>query len=297
MVDISRATTGVNLPPAVSGEIWGATQEASAVMRLARQVRLPGSGVSIPVVTGDAAANWVAETDEKPVSRSTLDNRTMTPYKLAVIEPFSNEFRRDLPGLYAELARRLPGALAKRFDQTVFDASVAAPGSNFDKLSGATAVGIAGNTWAGLVAAVNAVSTGGGDVNGWALSPQGRGVLFGETDSQGRPLFLNGVASGDVPQLLGAPVEISKGVYAADADAAGAGTDAQYGYVGDWTSALYGTVEGVQVSISDQATINDGGTQLNLWQRNMFAIRAEIEIGFRVRDLAHFAKLTSATQA
>ena len=51
------------------------------------------------------------------------------------------------------------------------------------------------------------------------------------------------------------------------------------------------------MSVSDQATINDGGTQLNLWQRNMFAIRAEIEVGFRVRDLAHFVKLTDATQA
>ena len=82
-----------------------------------------------------------------------------------------------------------------------------------------------------------------------------------------------------------------------DADGAGAGTDAQYGYAGDWNQAVYGTVEGVQISVSDQATINDGGTQLNLWQRNMFAVRAEIEVGFRVRDISYFAKLTSATQA
>jgi HK97 family phage major capsid protein len=297
MVDISRATSGVNLPPAVSGEIWSTAQEQSAVMRLARQVSLPGSGVSIPVITGDAAADWVAETTEKPVSRATLGQKQMTPYKLAVIEPFSNEFRRDLAGLYAELVRRLPNALARRFDQTVLDASVTAPGSNFDKLSGASAVGIAGNTWAGLVAANNSVATGGGVLSGWALSPQGQGVLLGATDNSGRPLYVNGVSDGSVPRLLGAPVAVAKAVYAADADAAGAGTDAQYGYAGDWSSALYGTVEGVQVSISDQATINDGGTQLNLWQRNMFAVRAEIEIGFVVRDLAHFVKLTSATQA
>lgn len=298
MVDISRATTGVNLPAAVSGEIWGAAQEQSAVMRLARQITLPGSGVSIPIVTGDATADWVAETAEKPVSRSTLDNKTITPYKLAVIEPFSNEFRRDLAALYGELVRRLPGALAVKFDATVFDASVTAPGSNFDKLSGATAVGIAGNTWAGLVAADQSVATGGGVLNGWALSPQARGVLLGETDSTGRPLFITSMQNdGGVPNLLGAPVYTSRGVYAADADAAGAGTVAQYGYAGDWTSAVYGTVEGIQVSISDQATINDGGTQLNLWQRNMFAVRAEVEIGFRVRDLDHFVKLTAATQA
>jgi hypothetical protein len=86
-------------------------------------------------------------------------------------------------------------------------------------------------------------------------------------------------------------------VYAADADGAGAGTAARLGFAGDWTSAHYGVVEDIQLSISDQATINDGGTQLNLWQRNMFAVRVEFEVGFRVRDIAHFAQLTNATQA
>src|SRR5690606_15745341 len=140
MVDISRATTGVYLPPAVSGEIWGETQDASAVMQLARRITLPGGGGSIPIITGDAEAGWVGETEEKPVSRATLANKQITAYKLAVIEPFSNEFRRDLPGLYAELVRRLPAALGKKFDQTVLG-TTAAPGSNFDKLTAATSVG------------------------------------------------------------------------------------------------------------------------------------------------------------
>ena len=40
-IDINRTTT-IALPGAVSGEIWQKTQEASAVMALARQVQLPG---------------------------------------------------------------------------------------------------------------------------------------------------------------------------------------------------------------------------------------------------------------
>jgi hypothetical protein len=58
---------------------------------------------------------------------------------------------------------------------------------------------------------------------------------------------------------------------------------------------VYGTVEGVQISISDQATLNDGGTAINLWQRNMFAVRAEVEIGFRVRDVNHFVSINDGT--
>jgi HK97 family phage major capsid protein len=288
-IDINRTTNGVYLPPAVSTEIWQTTQEESAVMRLARAVALPGSGVTIPVITGDAEADWVAETDEKPVDRPTVGRKDMTPYKLAVIVPFSNEFRRDLPALYSALAARIPSALGRKFDATVFGTS--APGSNFDTLGGASAVGIGGDTYKGLVAADQAVAAGGGDLSGWALSPQARGLLLGATDTTNRPLFIdNANTQGDVASLLGRPVYTTKGVYAS-------GTPARLGFAGDWSSALYGTVEGVSVAISDQATIQDGATALNLWQRNMFAVRAEVEIGFVVRDLAHFVRLTSTVQS
>src|SRR5690606_2650871 len=87
-------------------------------------------------------AEWVAETDEKPVSNATVSSKSLTPYKMAVIEPFSDEFRRDLPGLYAELARRLPKALGTLFDQTILGST--APGSGFDVLGGASSVAVDG---------------------------------------------------------------------------------------------------------------------------------------------------------
>jgi HK97 family phage major capsid protein len=298
MVDISRATTGITLTPEQSQEIWSAADSASAVMQLAQRVDLPGSGVSVDIITGEPEAEWVAETDEKPISRPTLGSKLMTPYTAAVIVPFSNQFRRDKARLYAEIVRKLPQALARKFDATVFGAAAGAPGSNFDTLGGATQVGISGDTYAGLVAADQAIATGGGLLNGWALSPQARGLLLGATDADGRPLFINNVQTdGAVPALLGAPVYQSRGVYSADLDGAGVGTAARLGFAGDWTSAHYGIVENIEISIATEATLNDGGTPLNLWQRNMFAVRAEFEVGFRVRDIAHFAQLTDATQA
>jgi hypothetical protein len=85
-----------------------------------------------------------------------------------------------------------------------------------------------------------------------------------------------------------------------DADGSGAGTtevDTLYGIVGQWDKALWGTVEGVKVSFSDQATLTDGGGTINLWQQNMFAVRAEIEIGFLVADPKAFVFLTDAPAA
>src|SRR5690606_3581285 len=99
------------------------------------RITLPGSGVTVHSITGEPVAAWTGETAAKPVSRHTLASKTITPYKLAVIEPFSMEFRRDLPGLYAELARRLPAALAKKFDETVLsDGTGYSALANFDFL-------------------------------------------------------------------------------------------------------------------------------------------------------------------
>ena len=283
MAGVPTNRTNITLPPEVAAEILAKTQEASAVMSLARQIQLPGRGVSIPVITSDPEAAWVGETAEKPVSNPGLETKVMEAYKLAVIVPFSNEFRRDAAALYDELVRRLPLALAQKFDATVVGA-VAAPGSNFDTFASATAQNItAPNTYSSLVAADTDIATHGGIMNGIALAPQGKGVLLGAVDGNERPLFINNVSEGAVPMVLGAKTQLSKGMYN--------GTNHTVGVAGDWSQALYGTVEGVTIDYSSDATLVSGDTTINLFQQNMFAVRAEIEIGFRA-DVNCFNRLT-----
>lgn len=282
--DINRTTT-ITLPGEVSSEILQKTQESSAVMALARSIKLPGLGTTIPIITGDPEAAWVGETEKKPVKRGTLATKVMQPYTLAVIVPFSNQFRRDVPALYDELVKRLPLALAQKFDATVFG-GVTVPGSNFDTLKSCTAQEIGTNAYQGLVAADADISDHNGILNGWVLSPKGKAALLNAVDTTGRPLFLNNVAEGAVPMILGAKTLQSKGAYVS-------GTPDVVGFAGDWTQAVYGTVEGVQIAIADQATLDDGGTPINLFQQNMFAVRAEIEVGFRC-DTTVFNKLTKA---
>jgi len=295
-IDLNRSSAGVSalLPKEISNEIWSNAVSDSLIMRTARRISLPGSGVTIPLITGDATANWVNETDEKPVSDVTLSSKSITPYKLAVIETFSNEFRRDLPGLYAELARRLPTALGRKFDATIFNGT--APGSNFDVLSGSTAVALdATDTIGDLATALTTVGAAGGDVSHWLIAPQAEGTIMTAKDGVGNYAFLRDARTdtGAIGSIFGRDVLKSTSVYNNPAT----GPDV-VGFAGDFAnSAIWGSVEGIKVSISDQATVNKGGTQLNLWQRNMFAVLAEIEVGFVVRNGAHFVKLTGATSA
>lgn len=220
----------------------------------------------------------------------------MQAHKLAVIVPFSDEFRRDAAALYDALIARLPGVLAKKFDNTVFFGPASGSLANFDNFSGVTGYALDAATktaYDGLVAADVAVSTAGGTVNGFAFSPQGRGVLLAATDGDGRPLFVPSVADGAVNRILGAPVHFGSAAYKAGSAAAGsdAGVPDIVGFAGDWTHAMYGVVEGVKIDYSADATLISGSDTINLFQQNMFAVRAEIEIGF-VAETAYFAALT-----
>ena len=286
--DIYRGTSGITLPKELSNEIWANAVQESAIMRLAQRIDLPGSGITIPVITADPSADWVAESAEKPVSNSTFSSKNMTPYKLSVIETFSMEFRRDLPALYRELVRRLPAAIGKKFDATVFNGT--APGTGFDVLTSVTAQNIAATSspattvYGNLVSALTTLGAAGYELNGWALAVQGEAVLLNAVDGNGLPIF-NTVRDANVPTILGAREVRAQQAYKT-------GTPAVVGFAGDWSKARYGIVDGINVRISDQATVNDGTAQVNLWQRNMFAVMVECELSF-VADTAAFLRLTA----
>ena len=244
---IATNRTNIDLPVSVSNEIMQKTQESSAIMSLARQIALPGNGTAINVITSDPEASWVGETASKPVANPGVTTKVMRAYKLAVIVPFSNEFKRDVAALYDALIQRLPGALAAKFDATVFG-NGDKPGSDFDNFASCTAQSLASDVYGGLVAADTDIALHGGVLNGYAISPQMKGILLAATDKNDRPLFINNVSEGAVPVILGARTKVTKGAFIS-------GSPSVVGIAGDWTQAMYGTVEGVKIDCSQDATL------------------------------------------
>lgn len=287
MSGVQTNRTNITLPVDVSNEILQKMQEDSAIMRLAKQIALPGRGTSVNIITSDPEASWVGETASKPVSNPTVTTKVMRAYKLAVIVPFSNEFRRDASALYNALVNRLPKVLAEKFDATVFGKGDK-PGDDFDNFASCTAQSLASDVYGGLVSADTDIALHGGILNGYAISPQLRGILLSTKDEQGRPLFINSVAEGAVPMILGSKTYLTKSAFVQ-------GDPNTVGIAGDWSQAMYGTVEGVKIDISEDATLDlGGGSTINLFQQNMFAVRAEIEVGFRA-NTDMFNKLTAST--
>jgi len=293
MVNIERGSTGSALPPSLSQEILAKTIENSVIMRMGRQVAVPGAGLTIPVITGEPTPAWTAETARKPVSTHTLTRKNLVPKTLAVIEPFSNQFRRDLPGLYAELVRRLPLAIAKKFDSDV----IFSDRTNVDSLwSNGVAVGNNANrsvldstgTYQDVIDGVANVVNAGYDPNGIAFSPSGE-LLLASAATSG-PLQFGQGRTGSL--VSGSITSRNIAVSGLDADGSGAGstTFTVNGIVGDWSQLLWGYVESIDIKISDQAVlyVDGGANDIHLFQQNMFAVRAEVEIGAVVGDVKAF---------
>ncbi|ODR22123.1 hypothetical protein BHQ19_19800 [Mycolicibacterium porcinum] len=288
-IDNNRSTQGVVLPGDVSQDIWQNIQRESVIQKLGVRTVVPGVGTTIPIIEGTPEAEWVQETDEKPVRRSLLSSKAFKPYTLAVIEPFSNQFVRDLPALFDAMRTRLPKALARKFDRTALG-FVASPGVGFDTLNDLATVDISTNPYDGLLSALRTVvgsdEDESADITAWALTPLGEVALLGERDNDGHPLLTSGAAEGgSIGQLLGRPVYKTSHV--------GNSATHAVGVAGDWSSVVWGYSQAITVSISEEATlVDEDGKVINLWQRNMIGVRAECEIGFVARDHGRFVRLT-----
>lgn len=292
IIDISRSTTGVNLTPQQSTEIWQSAEKQSAVMQLANTVQLPGTGVAYDTLGDAAAAAWVGETAAKPVINATFGNRVMKPFKLARIITVSMEFARDKAALWAAIQAQASQSISRAVDETVLSGAVAAPSAeNFDVLYDANAVSLGKSAYADMVKAYAAISEHGGELSGWAMSPQGISKLVAATDANGRPLVTPDVTATTIGNVLGAPV--TKSPWGHKAAAEDASTPELLGVAGDWSQALFGTVQGIQLAASDTASVTINGELTSAWEHNLLAFRVEAEIGFIVKDKAKFVAVTA----
>lgn len=288
-IDINRGTTGINMPAEVSNEIWSKTQEASAIMRLATPMELPGNGIEVDMITGDPEASWVGETEEISISKGTASSKKMKGYKMGVIVPFSNEFARDKARLFDEMVARVPAVLANKFDGTCFG-KYAKPGDLFDNFSDVTGVDVKKDPWAGFVAADAAIAENNAILNGYGMSPKLKSLLLTAKDGNGRPLFINSISENGVPVILGNPTFQSREFYIPGKKS---GSKPEVlGIAGDWTSARYGIVQGLTASVATESTLTISGQPVNLWQRDMFAIKFTFEVGFRFKYAEDFVLLT-----
>ncbi|QUH01456.1 phage major capsid protein [Saccharopolyspora erythraea] len=279
------------LKPAEIDAIFEQTRRKSVVQQLARQVTMGQHGTNIPVWTGKPTAGFVDEGAVKPTSEVSATVKKMVPHKIAVIVPVSAELVRANPlGVIQHAQADMVEALAVAFDNAVLH-GVNSPYAN--DLSDVTQTAEMDTNGAGAYASFNGILrtlvTNGKKLTGFALDSVVEPDLNIAVDGTGKSIFVESATDvNDVVRqgrLLGRPTFLSDNLKNA------AGTIV--GFAGDWSQIIWGQVAAIQVDVTDQATIelSGAGGTLNLWQRNMLALRAEVEYGVLINDLNSFVKI------
>lgn len=269
---VTSGFTGL-IQPQIATDIFADAARQSAIMRLAQQTPLGGSGQAIPIVTGKPAAGWVAEGGVKPLTSASLGVVNMVPKKLAAIVPMSMELYRANPaGFEAKLSELLAGAFAEAFDAAAFHGT----NTPFDAYLAETAntqqLGTAASYYLDLVAALGDLD---GKLNGWAFDTAAEATLLAGVDANERPLISPSAAETIYGTLLNRPVTLAEGV--------GSATIAGFG--GDWSKAAWGVVGGIEYKISEEASVADAsGNMVSAFQNNLVLVRAEAEYGFVIED-------------
>lgn len=287
--------------------IFQRAARTSVIQRLARQVPLSWRGESIPVF-GNFTAGWVGEAGQKPSVALPVTVKQMTPAKLAVMIPVSQEVVRANPANFMSYVRREVGTafgtafdLAAMYDQGGDGTAGAGPFATFlaqtTKSVELDTTGADDNIRPSLVAALKLLVDDGKHANGWALDSRVEPLLLGSTDANQRPIWTE-MELRDVPEaelmgavrrgvLLNRPSWMGDGVYS------GAATD-MVGFLGDWNEAAWGVVSGISYSVSAEASVTINGALVSAFENNLFILRAEAEYGWLVNDVAAFVELTDA---
>ena len=285
------------IKPELAGPIFDEAAKGSAAMSLIRKVPLGASGQAFPIVTSKPTANWTAEGAQKHTTEAGLGLVKMDPKKLTAIAVASQEVIRANPGGYSEtLAGLLADAFARAFDLAVFhnkggDGNGTSP---FETTLAATTKSVTlgaaagANTYDDLVKAMslNLQGTPKKQVTGFAFDTGFEIDLLSAKDTAGRPLFAEAAYTGAVPALRSGSV-LGRTTYMHE----NVGLDKTVGFAGDWTKAAWGTVGGITMDVSTEATVTIGGQLVSLYENNLVAIRAEAEYGFALADKDAFVKI------
>lgn len=292
---LSTARTG-SVPTEQGTLILKDTVTDSMVMGLAKYEEMTKPKKEFTYLASGVGAYWVNETEKIQTSKPTWAKAEMEAKKLAVIIPASKEFLNyTVSGFFDAMKPEIAEAFAIAFDlAAIFGVNTPfAAGHNIWSDINASGNKLELNsTGKGLYQELNSilgmVEDEDGEPNGFITIKSNKQLLRGVVDQQGRPMFTD-ANSGTPSMLLGHPVGYAKKKAAWDR------TKAEI-ITGDWDMARYGILQDIEYSISEDATLTtitgEDGEPVNLFERDMFALKATMHVAFMRLKEGNFAAIT-----
>ncbi|WP_420022443.1 phage major capsid protein [Bacillus velezensis] len=271
----------------------------SAVTKLAKYEEMTKPEKEFTYLASGPGAYWVGEGDRIQTSKAQWLTAKMTSKKLGVIIPVSKEFLRySVTDFFTQMRPAIAEAFAIKFDQAALfgvDSPFGKGVSVFEKIKesgNAIALNSLGNLYDELSGVMALVEDADKDVNGFTTTRRFRQKLRGTKDGNGLPIF-NDATGGATQQALGLPIGY---VDSKSWDYKKAALLAA-----DWNYTRYGIPQGMEYKISEDATlttiVDADGNPINLYERDMVALRVTQQVGFMTLTDDAFAAITPATEA
>lgn len=250
-------------------EILGKSQATSAFMSAGTKIPLNGHGTQM-VSIGLYDASWVGEAKVKPTVDPKTSVKNMDAHTLVAQFVVSKQTMEDYTELYRAFIDQGGPALATAFDRTVAGYKVANL-SNFDTLKNVPTRNV--TDYQSLVEAIGLAEETGASATHIVATANFLNKLRALTFPDGRPVF-----DYNANTILNLPVVTFK-------PEVGDPTEA---FVGNFEGAKWGDVNGIEVAISNEATV--GG--VSMWETNQYVVRIEARYGI-VFNPAEFVRITA----
>ncbi|MFI8650667.1 phage major capsid protein [Bacillus velezensis] len=271
----------------------------SAVTKLAKYEEMTKPEKEFTYLASGPGAYWVGEGDRIQTSKAQWLTAKMTSKKLGVIIPVSKEFLRySVTDFFTQMRPAIAEAFAMKFDQAALfgvDSPFGKGVSVFEKIKesgNAIALNSLGNLYDELSGVMALVEDADKDVNGFTTTRRFRQKLRGTKDGNGLPIF-NDATGGATQQALGLPIGY--------VDSKSWDYEKAALLAADWNYTRYGIPQGMEYKISEDATlttiVDADGNPINLYERDMVALRVTQQVGFMTLTDDAFAAITPATEA
>ena len=266
----------------------------SVVAQLAKPESMTKPVKKFTYLAEGPGAYWVDEAERIQTSKATWLQARMEAKKLGVIIPVSKEFLRyTVTDFFTQMRPAIAEAFYIKFDQAALfgnDSPYATGVSvweNIESSGNKIELGTRDNLYLDLNDLLALVEDGDNDPNGFTTTRRFRKDLRGTVDSNNLPIF-NDARGGATAQALGLPIGF--------ADGKSWDYDKAHLIAGDWDYARYGVLQGIEYAISEDATlttiVDAEENPINLFERDMFALRATMHVAFMTLKEDAFAALT-----
>ena len=270
------ATDYANLIPSnVASELVRGVIEQSAVLDLARVIRVPAGVTSIPVISAVPDAGFVAARGgRKPATVVEWSSEQIVPEEIACVLAIPDDFIEDntFP-VWAEIRPLVEQAIAIALDDAVLfgtGAPASFPTGGVEAVAGAPLTG---------ATVLEAISNAMGQVEQSGLMPTGhvagaraRPSLRLLEDSAGRLVYSQSITEGEPDRLFGLPLEYTQ--------AFDAGTTAEL-LTGDWTKLVVGIRSDIRFELSNEGVLTDGAGNVTVsaFEQDMTLMRCYMRAG------------------